>query len=239
MILGQPADTLLMQRSGHEEQTFPEIEIMRVLIADDHPIVRQGIKLILSEEYIRLMAEEARNGQEAIDLVLKREWDVVILDITMPGRDGLDVLKELKQLRPKLPVLILSMHSEDQFGMRVLKAGAAGYLTKENVPEELVRAIKKVLSGGKYISPNLAEQLAFNLEQDTERPLHEKLSDREYQVMCMIASGRTVKEIADELSLSMKTISTYRTRVLEKLKMRSNAELTHYAVKNRLVECQA
>jgi len=219
--------------------TFPEIEIMRVLIADDHAIVRRGIKLILSEEFSRLTVEEARNGQEAIDLVLKREWDVVVLDITMPGRDGLDVLKEVKQFRPKLPVLVLSMHSEDQFGMRVLKAGAAGYLTKENVPEELVRAIKKVLSGGKYISASLAEQLAFNLAQDTERPLHEKLSDREYQVMCMIASGRTVKEIADELFLSMKTISTYRTRVLEKLKMRSNAELTHYAVKNKLVECQA
>jgi DNA-binding NarL/FixJ family response regulator len=216
-----------------------EIATMRVLIADDHPIVRQGVKLILSEEFSRLTVEEARNGQEAIDQALKREWDVAILDISMPGRDGLDVLKELKQLRPKLPVLILSMHSEDQFGVRVLKAGAAGYLTKENVPEELVRAIKKVLSGGKYISASLAEQLAFNLEQDTERPPHEKLSDREYQVMCMIASGRTVKEIADELSLSMKTISTYRTRVLEKLKMRSNAELTHYAVKNRLVECQA
>ena len=216
-----------------------EIATMRVLIADDHPIVRQGVKLILSEEFSRLTVEEARNGQEAIDQALKREWDVAILDISMPGRDGLDVLKELKQLRPKLPVLILSMHSEDQFGVRVLKAGAAGYLTKENVPEELVRAIKKVLSGGKYISASLAEQLAFNLEQDTERPPHEKLSDREYQVMCMIASGRTVKEIADELSLSMKTISTYRTRVLEKLKMRSNAELTQYAVKNRLVECQA
>jgi DNA-binding NarL/FixJ family response regulator len=130
------------------------------------------------------------------------------------------------------------MHSEDQFGMRVLKAGAAGYMTKENVPEELVKAIKKVLAGGKYISPGLAEQLAFNLEEDTGRPPHEKLSDREYQVMCMIASGRTVKEIAVELALSMKTISTYRTRILEKLKMKSSAELTHYAVKNKLVDCE-
>jgi DNA-binding NarL/FixJ family response regulator len=156
----------------------------------------------------------------------------------MPGRSGLEVLKELKQVRPKLPVLILSMHSEDQFGMRVLKAGAAGYMTKENVPEELVKAIKKVIAGGKYISPGLAEQLAFNLDQDMGRPLHEKLSDREFQVMRMIASGRTVKEIAEELALSMKTISTYRTRILEKMKMKSSAELTHYAVKSKLVDCE-
>ncbi len=211
---------------------------MKVLIADDHAIVRRGLKLILSEEFDRIIFGEARNGQEVLDLVWKQDWDIVVLDITMPGRSGLEVLKELKQLRPKLPVLILSMHSEDQFGMRVLKAGAAGYMTKENVPEELVKAIKKVLAGGKYISPGLAEQLAFNLEEDTGRPPHEKLSDREYQVMCMIASGRTVKEIADELALSIKTISTYRTRILEKLKMKSSAELTYYAVKNKLVDCE-
>jgi two-component system invasion response regulator UvrY len=211
---------------------------MKVLIADDHAIVRRGLKLILSEEFSRIVFGEARNGQEVLDQVWKQDWDIVVLDITMPGRSGLEVLKELKQLRPKLPVLILSMHSEDQFGMRVLKAGAAGYMTKENVPEELVKAIKKVLAGGKYISPGLAEQLAFNLEEDTGRPAHEKLSDREYQVMRMIASGRTVKEIAVELALSMKTISTYRTRILEKLKMKSSAELTHYAVKNKLVDCE-
>ncbi len=211
---------------------------MKVLIADDHAIVRRGLKLILSEEFDRIIFGEARTGQEVLDLVWKQDWDIVVLDITMPGRSGLEVLKELKQLRPKLPVLILSMHSEDQFGMRVLKAGAAGYMTKENVPEELVKAIKKVLAGGKYISPGLAEQLAFNLEEDTGRPPHEKLSDREYQVMCMIASGRTVKEIADELALSIKTISTYRTRILEKLKMKSSAELTYYAVKNKLVDCE-
>lgn len=211
---------------------------MRVLIADDHAIVRRGLKLILSEEFSRLVFGEARNGQEVIEQVKKQDWDIVVLDITMPGRSGLDVLKELKQLRPKLPVLILSMHSEDQFGMRVLKAGAAGYMTKENVPEELVKAIKKVLSGGKYISPYLAEQLAFNLEDDSERPIYEKLSDREYHVMCMIASGKTVKQIAEELSLSIKTISTYRSRIFVKLKMKTNAELTHYAVKNNLVDCQ-
>jgi DNA-binding NarL/FixJ family response regulator len=209
---------------------------MRVLIADDHAIVRRGLKLILSEEFSRVVFGEARNGQEVLDQVWKEDWDIVVLDITMPGRSGLEVLKELKQLRPKLPVLILSMHSEDQFGMRVLKAGAAGYMTKENVPEELVKAIKKVIAGGKYISAGLAEQLAFNLDQDMGRPLHEKLSDREYQVMCKIASGQTVKEIAVELALSMKTISTYRTRILEKMKMKSSAELTHYAVKNKLVD---
>ncbi|MGA3116076.1 MAG: response regulator transcription factor [Syntrophobacteraceae bacterium] len=212
--------------------------MMKVLIADDHAIVRRGLKLILSEEFSRIIFGEARNGQEVLDHVWKQDWDIVVLDITMPGRSGLEVLRELKQLRPKLPVLILSMHSEDQFGMRVLKAGAAGYMTKENVPEELVKAIKKVLAGGKYISPGLAEQLAFNLDEDTGRPPHEKLSDREYQVMCMIASGRTVKEIAVELTLSIKTISTYRTRILEKLKMKSSAELTYYAVKNKLVDCE-
>ncbi len=211
---------------------------MKVLIADDHAIVRRGLKLILSEEFSRIIFGEARNGQEVLDHVWKQDWDIVVLDITMPGRSGLEVLRELKQLRPKLPVLILSMHSEDQFGMRVLKAGAAGYMTKENVPEELVKAIRKVLAGGKYISPGLAEQLAFNLEEDSGRPPHEKLSDREYQVMCMIASGRTVKEIAVELALSIKTISTYRTRILEKLKMKSSAELTYYAVKNKLVDCE-
>ena len=154
----------------------------------------------------------------------------------MPGRSGLDVLKEIKQLYPKTPVLVLSMHPEDQFAVRVLKAGAAGYLTKENVPEEMVKAVRKVIGGGKYVSSSLAEKLAFDLQTDTEKPLHESLSDREYQVMCMIASGKTVKEIAEELVLSIKTISTYRTRILEKLNMRTNAELTHYAVKSGLVD---
>lgn len=223
---------------GIERANLRRSTIMKVLIADDHAIVRRGLKLILSEEFSRIIFGEARNGQEVLDHVWKQDWDIVVLDITMPGRSGLEVLRELKQLRPKLPVLILSMHSEDQFGMRVLKAGAAGYMTKENVPEELVKAIKKVLAGGKYISPGLAEQLAFNLDEDTGRPPHEKLSDREYQVMCMIASGRTVKEIAVELTLSIKTISTYRTRILEKLKMKSSAELTYYAVKNKLVDCE-
>jgi len=210
--------------------------MLKVLVADDHAIVRQGLKLILTEEFSSLMFGEARNSQELLAQMCKDNWDIVVLDITMPGRSGLDVLKEIKQLYPKTPVLVLSMHPEDQFAVRVLKAGAAGYLTKENVPEEMVKAVHKVIGGGKYVSATLAEKLAFDLQTDTERPPHESLSDREYQVMCMIASGKTVKEIAEELVLSIKTISTYRTRILEKLNMRTNAELTHYAVKCGLVD---
>jgi len=209
--------------------------VIRVLVADDHAIVRRGLKLILSEEFERVVVGEAQNGKELIEQIEKDDWEVVVLDITMPGRSGLDLLKEIKRLRPQLPVLILSMHSEDQFAVRAFKAGAAGYMTKEKAPEELVKAIKKVLAGGKYVSATLAETLVSGLEADTDKPAYESLSDREYQVLRMIASGKTVKEIADELSLSMKTISTYRTRILEKLRMRTNAELTYYALANKLV----
>ena len=209
--------------------------VIRVLVADDHAIVRRGLKLILSEEFERVVVGEAQNGKELIEQIEKDDWEVVVLDITMPGRSGLDLLKEIKRLRPQLPVLILSMHSEDQFAVRAFKAGASGYMTKEKAPEELVKAIKKVLAGGKYVSATLAETLVSGLEVDTDKPAYESLSDREYQVLRMIASGKTVKEIADELSLSMKTISTYRTRILEKLRMRTNAELTYYALANKLV----
>jgi DNA-binding NarL/FixJ family response regulator len=209
--------------------------VIRVLVADDHAIVRRGLKLILSEEFERVVVGEAQNGKELIEQIEKDDWEVVVLDITMPGRSGLDLLKEIKRLRPQLPVLILSMHSEDQFAVRAFKAGAAGYMTKEKAPEELVKAIKKVLAGGKYVSATLAETLVSGLEVDTDKPAYESLSEREYQVLRMIASGKTVKEIADELSLSMKTISTYRTRILEKLRMRTNAELTYYALANKLV----
>jgi len=216
---------------------FLEERIMlRLLVADDHAIVRQGLKMILTEEFSSLVFGEARNSQELLGQLRKNQWDIVVLDITMPGRSGLDVLKEVRQLYPKLPVLVLSMHPEDQFAIRVLKAGASGYMTKENVPEEVVKAIRKVIGGGRYVSPFLAEKLAFDLQTDAERAPHEALSDREYQVMCMIASGKTVKEIGDELALSIKTISTYRTRILDKLNMKTNAELTHYAVKNNLVD---
>jgi DNA-binding NarL/FixJ family response regulator len=209
--------------------------MIRILIADDHAIVRRGLKQILAEESGMTVAGEAQNAQEVLDLVRKQKWHVVVLDIAMPGRGGLEVLKEIKQEQAQLPVLILSMHPEDQYAIRALKAGAAGYLTKESAPEELVKAIRKVLAGGKYVSASLAEKLALALETDTKKLPHEALSDREYQVLCLIASGKTVGEIAEELSLSVKTISTYRARILEKMNLKSNAALTHYAVQQRLV----
>ena len=163
-------------------------------------------------------------------------YDVILLDITMPGRDGVDILRQLKSERPGLPVLILSIHPEEQYAVRALRAGASGYLTKESAPDELVAAIRKVSMGGKYVSSSLAEKLASDLKNNSAQLPHQSLSDREYQVMCMIASGKTVTEIAEELSLSVKTISTYRSRILEKMKMKSNAELTSYAIRNRLVD---
>jgi len=209
--------------------------MIRILIADDHAIVRRGLKQIVSEQADMIVASEAENAREALDLVRTQEWDVVVLDINMPGRNGLEVLKELKRENPKLPVLILSIHPEDQYGVRVLKAGASGYLTKDSAPDELVQAIRKVHRGGKYISASLAETLVYELVAQSDRPRHETLSDREYQVMTMIASGKTVGEIGEELSLSVKTISTYRTRVLGKMNMRTNAELTQYAIQNQLL----
>ena len=210
--------------------------MVRILIADDHPIVRQGLKQILSEEPDVTTVGEAQNSWEVLELVKKEPWDIAILDITMPGRGGLDVLKDLRREYPKLPVLVLSMHPEDQYAIRVLKAGASGYLTKGSAPEELVKAIRKILNGGKYVSDALAEKMAFYLGVETEKPLHERLSDREYEVMIMIASGKTATEIAEGMSLSVKTISTYRSRILQKMKMTNNAELTHYAIKNGLTD---
>ncbi len=209
--------------------------MIRILIADDHAIVRRGLKHIVSEQPDMTVAGEAENARQVLDLVRTDKWDVIVLDINMPGRSGLEVLKELRRAHPKLPVLVLSVHPEDQYGVRVLKAGAAGYLTKDSAPDELVQAIRKVHRGGKYVSASLAEVLAFELETETDRPRHKSLSDREYQVMTMIASGKTVGEIGEELSLSVKTISTYRARVLGKMKMRTNAELTHYAIQNQLL----
>lgn len=209
--------------------------MIKILIADDHAIVREGLKQIVAEQSDMIVAGEAHNAQGVLDLLQKQEWDVVVLDINMPGRSGLDVLKEIKQQHPKLPVLVLSVHPEDQYGLRVLKAGAAGFMNKESAPAELVSAIRKVYRGGKYVSASLAERLAFHLEEDIDRPLHEALSDREFQVMCLIASGKTTTEIAQKLNLSVKTISTYRARILEKMKMKSNAELTHYAIQYGLV----
>ena len=210
--------------------------MINIIIVDDHPIVRQGLKQILSEEPDMAMFGEAQNSQEVLELIRKQEWDVVVLDITMPGSGGLDVLKEIKHERPKLPVLILSIHPEDQYAVRALKAGASGYLNKESAPEELVRAIRKILRGGKYVSSALAEKMAFNLDMEAGKPLHETLSDREYQVLLMIASGKTTSEIAEEMALSVKTVSTYRARILEKMKMKSNVDLTSYVIKNNLID---
>jgi two-component system, NarL family, invasion response regulator UvrY len=198
--------------------------------------VRHGLKQILADEFKRATFGEARNAQEALNLVWKEDWDVAVLDITMPGRSGLEVLREIKRSKPRLPVLVLSMHPEGQFAVRVLRRGASGYMTKESAPEELVGAIKKVLAGGRYVSTSLAEKLATYLSDDEQKAPQEALSDREYQVLRLIASGKTVSEIAGELSLSVKTISTYRSRILEKMGMKNNAELMHYAMQHQLVE---
>lgn len=210
--------------------------MIKILIADDHAIVRQGLRQTVADQPDMEVAGEARDAQETLKLVKNETWDVVVLDITMPGKSGLELLIELKEVCPKLPVLILSMHSEEQFAVRALKAKASGYITKQSAPKELIKAIRKVHQGGKYVSPALAETLAFELGTDDGRAAHEKLSDREYQVMRMIAAGRTPKEIAAELNLSEKTVGTYRMRVLEKMNMKRNAELIRYAVENRLVD---
>ncbi len=195
------------------------------------------MKQILADEFKKATFGEARNAQEALTKIWNESWDVVVLDITMPGRSGLEVLREIKKSKPKLPVLVLSMHPEGQFAVRVLKRGASGYMTKESAPEELVGAIKKVMAGGRYVSNSLAEKLATYLSGgDGQKPPQEKLSDREFQVLRLIASGKIVSEIAKELSLSVKTISTYRSRILEKMGMKNNAELMHYAMQHQLVE---
>ena len=208
--------------------------MIRVLIADDHAILRKGLKEILMRELDGVMCGEAENGQQALDQIQSRDWDLLILDITMPGRDGLDVLKNLKALRPRLPVLVLSMHPEGQYGNRVRKAGASGYVNKESASEELMKAVRKLLGGGRYVSPAQAETLASDSGQDTGRPAHETLSDREFEVLRKIASGKTVSQIAEELQLSVTTVSTYRARILEKMGMSTTHELMHYALRNHL-----
>jgi DNA-binding NarL/FixJ family response regulator len=209
---------------------------MKILIADDHAVVRQGLKQILADEFRRATFGEAANAQEAIDRVWQEEWDAVVLDVTMPGRSGLEALREIRKSRPRLPVLVLSMHPEDQFAMRVLKSGASGYMTKESAPAELVGALKKVMNGGRYVSAALAEKMAAQLNTDFQRAPHERLSNREFLVMRLMASGKTVSQVAEVLALSVKTISTYRTRILEKMVMTNNAEITHYAIQNKLIE---
>ncbi len=206
-----------------------------ILIADDHMIVREGLKQILVDTPDMVVTDEAMNGEEALSKALGSDIDIVVLDIAFPDKSGLEVLRQIRDRKPKLPVLILSMYPEDQFALRVLKAGASGYLNKESAPEELINALRKASSGAKYVSDTLIEEIADTLDFTTERPAQEILSDREFQVLCLIASGKSVKEIADKLEINIKTVSTYRLRILEKMRMKNNSELTYYAVKNQLV----
>jgi two-component system invasion response regulator UvrY len=207
----------------------------RVLIADDHAIFREGLRQILEDVADLQVVEEASRGQEVLDKIEKNDYDLILLDIAMPGLSGLETLKLIKGRKPKMKVLILSMYPEEQYAVRAIKAGASGYITKAGASEELIGAIRKVLSGGKYITPSVADKLFSDLEPEPGHPLHELLSDREYQVLCLIASGKTVSEIADRLALSVKTVSTHRVHILEKMKMKTNAELTNYAIKQSLV----
>ena len=210
--------------------------MLKILVADDHTIVRDGLKQILGEVPDMIVAGEAADGSKVLRKVREGHYDLVLLDIAMPGISGMDVLKQLRSERPDLPVLMLSMYPEEQYAIRTLRAGASGYLTKESASDELITAIRKVCSGGKYITSSLAEKLAFCLDSYSDQPVHERLSDREYQVVRMIASGKTVTEIAEALSLSVKTISTNRSRALKKMGMKTNAEITYYAIKHGLVE---
>lgn len=207
-----------------------------ILVADDHAVVRRGLRQVIAEECDGAVVEEASTGQGVLDAVRRQDWAVVVLDINLPDKNGLEVLKDLKAMRPALPVLILSHHAEAEYASRAFKAGAAGYLTKESASEELTVAIRKVLAGGRYVSPSFAEQLARRLTGERDDLPHHALSDREHQVLCQVARGKAVSQIADELALSVKTISTYRARLLKKLHLANNAELMRYALDHRLVE---
>jgi two-component system invasion response regulator UvrY len=209
--------------------------MIRVIIVDDHPVVRRGLKQIIAAEPDMQVVGEAENAREALRVIRETACDVVVLDITLPDASGLDVLSRLKSELPTLPVLIMSIHDEEPYALRVLKAGASGYLMKDSLPEELIQAIRKITSGGKYISPSIAERLASEFAS-SEKALHEKLSDREFQILCLIASGKSLKEIGEVLCISGKTVSSYRARILEKMSMHSNADLVGYALKNRLIE---
>jgi DNA-binding NarL/FixJ family response regulator len=208
--------------------------MIRVLFSEDHAIVREGLKQILADTKDIIVTGEAADGDETIAKIKTDDFDIIVMDISMPGKSGLDVLPEIKKIKPKLPVLILSMYPEDVYAVRSFRSGASGYLSKESAPTELITAIRKVSSGGKYVSSGMAEKLLLSIGDDSGKPLHERLSEREYQILCMISSGKTGKEIATELNLSAKTVSTYRTRILEKMDLKNNAELTHYAIQNGL-----
>lgn len=207
----------------------------RILIADDHTVVRKGLRQILAEEFFDAHIEEVPDADELIKKVIKEKWDVVISDLTMPGKSGLEALSEIKQIFPELPVLILSIHPEEQYAIRALKAGAAGYLSKDTAPDELVNAVHRVLQGKKFITVSIAEKIADSFNIDTEKMLHERLSDRELNVFKMLASGKSITDIAEALSLSITTVSTYRSRIMSKMNMKSNANLTLYAIEHGLL----
>jgi two-component system, NarL family, invasion response regulator UvrY len=232
----QTASTPKQSLAAERHSAQPARKPLRILIADDHAIVRKGLKQVLLDEFGAVEFGEACNGREALAQIQTEPWDVALLDVTMPGPSGLDVLKQLKELQPSTRVLVLSMHPEDQYAVRVLKGGASGYLTKNTASERVAEAVKKVLDGGTYVSASLAESLAGNLNQPPAKASHEKLSDREFQILGLIAGGKSVKEIAYDLSLSVKTVSTYRTRLLHKLKLSTTAELIRYALREGLIE---
>ncbi|AFH50198.1 Response regulator [Ignavibacterium album JCM 16511] len=208
----------------------------KVLLADDHKIVRHGLKKILEDEFSEVTVGEASRDTEILEQLNKSDWDIVILDINMPGKSGLEILKDIKATHPKLPVLILSMYPEEQFALRVMKSGASGYLRKDSAPEELVDAVKEILEGRKYISPNVMDILSDVVKKDRSIELSELLSDREYEIFMLIAQGKTVSEIAEILSLSVKTVSTHRTHILEKTRLKNNADIVMYAVRNKLLQ---
>jgi DNA-binding NarL/FixJ family response regulator len=210
--------------------------MIRILIADDHAIVRAGLKQFVADQADMSVAGEAATGAETVSLVRSEAYDVVLLDISMPDRNGVDTLKQLKQIRPEMPVLMLSAHAEEQYAVNLLRAGAAGYVSKETASTQLVQAIRTVTRGRKYVSPDLAQVLADGVTGQGDAPLHASLSQREFQIFCKLAGGMPVSKIAQELFLSVKTVSTYRSRVLEKMGMKTNADLTYYAIKNRLIE---
>jgi DNA-binding NarL/FixJ family response regulator len=210
--------------------------MIKVLIADDHAVVRRGLRQIFSDEPDIIPAGEVSSGREVLQAVQADEYDLVLLDMALPDASGLEILTQIRYLKPALPILFLSVYPEEQYAIRVLKAGAAGYLTKESAPDELVAAIRQAAQGGKYVTRSLAEKLALSLESESSQPLHERLSDREYQVMCLLAAGKTVSEIASQLSLSIKTVSTYRVRILEKLRLHNTAEIVRYAIQQGLVQ---
>ncbi|MGH9329138.1 MAG: response regulator [Vicinamibacterales bacterium] len=210
--------------------------MIKLLVVDDHPVVRQGIRQMLADAVDIVVEDDAVNGAEALTKGRRNHWNAILLDLSMPGSDGLEILKQLRSERPEMPILVLSMHPEDQFALRAIRAGASGYLTKDSAPQELVTAIRKVVAGGHYVSPWLAARLAREIASNSPKPPHEELSDREYQVMMRIASGKTTKEIASELCLSPKTVGTYRLRLAKKMNLSTDAELTAYVFRNRLLE---